>query len=366
MKFKIVIFVLTLFFGGAVQAAPMLSDERPEYLQGYVQALLDARFAQLALESLPAKEAGVAYVTTTTCLNAAEEQEISAVLTATPPVHRVVLDHQCRDAAYAPAPTVAATREDATLGWLLFPDSSAFQPPAADPRQPQLSMGLYRYSTGGDSFVAAHVNAGTEFPIVGHDDGRRQWQLGFQGGFFSVFDRSTRDFPALRNTDFLVAFPIAYRNGGFSSRLRLVHESGHLGDEFIDDNPGVRRVNVSRETLDAILSLDWPGWRIYGGAGYVVRHKQGEEGAVVQTGFEVRVRELYSGHSKIGLLIAGDLGARDEEGWTLNHSLHIGPTISRGDTEIRTVLQYYNGRSPNGQFAIRDLSYWGIGTTLEF
>jgi hypothetical protein len=63
----------------------------------------------------------------------------------------------------------------------------------------------------------------------------------------------------LINTDYVVGIPLSWRSGLFSTRVRLYHQSTHLGDEFVLHNPGVNRVNYSYEEAEAILSLNAPG-----------------------------------------------------------------------------------------------------------
>jgi hypothetical protein len=50
----------------------------------------------------------------------------------------------------------------------------------------------------------------------------------------------------LINTDYVVGIPLSWRSSLFSTRVRLYHQSTHLGDEFVPHNPGVNRVNYSQ------------------------------------------------------------------------------------------------------------------------
>ncbi len=42
----------------------------------------------------------------------------------------------------------------------------------------------------------------------------------------------------LINTDYVVGVPLSWRSGGWSTRVRLYHQSSHLGDEFLLGRPG--------------------------------------------------------------------------------------------------------------------------------
>ena len=80
-----------------------------------------------------------------------------------------------------------------------------------------------------------------------------------QGGVFSIFDVGKQSID-LVNADYLVGFMASYRNGGLSGFIRLHHQSSHLGDEFLVNNPGVERINLSFEELDAKLSYELASW----------------------------------------------------------------------------------------------------------
>src|SRR6185436_401482 len=115
----------------------------------------------------------------------------------------------------------------------------------------------------------AAVNLGGEFPVLRWDgpaDGRMQ--LGLQGGIFSIFDMDA-DSKDLVNADYRIALPLSYQRGRVSALARLLHQSSHLGDEFLLRNR-VERVNLSYEAFDLMGSYTpWRPLRIYGGAGYL-------------------------------------------------------------------------------------------------
>ena len=58
------------------------------------------------------------------------------------------------------------------------------------------------------------------------------WQLSISGAVFAQFnlDASSMD---LINADYIIGFPLSYRNGSWSARARLFHQSSHLGDDFL-------------------------------------------------------------------------------------------------------------------------------------
>src|SRR6185295_7497258 len=132
-----------------------------------------------------------------------------------------------------------------------FPAGDLFAAPLADQKQPRFHTTWQRWHTGTGTFDIASVGFGENFGLVrwprGHPgDG---WQLGISGSVFAIFNLDTPSLDLL-NADYLVGFPISYRSGDWSARLRLYHQSSHLGDEFLlqtDDTqpvPVAPRINL--------------------------------------------------------------------------------------------------------------------------
>ncbi len=86
------------------------------------------------------------------------------------------------------------------------------------------------------------------------------------GGVFSQYNLDTPS-DDLINADYLVGPMLTLRRGRVSARLRLYHQSSHLGDEFILNKPGVDRINLSFEPFDGLVALTGRWWRLYVGGG---------------------------------------------------------------------------------------------------
>ncbi len=120
-------------------------------------------------------------------------------------------------------------------GFELFPHDRVFRSPVADPAEPRVFMS--RLEVGperGADFSAAFLGVGVEFGLLRRagaapDHG---WQLSVFGSADSLFNL---DLPgdALVNTDYRFGFPLTWRNGAWSTRARVYHQSSHLGDELI-------------------------------------------------------------------------------------------------------------------------------------
>ena len=161
-------------------------------------------------------------------------------------------------------PSSAQSEDKLRSEWLPRDDIS--RPVLADPKQPQFFAAYQsvRFRQTNQTINVGSVGFGETFGIWGRHQqtGCDGVQVGLQAGVFSQFnlDAPSSD---LLNTDFVVGIPVTLRCGPFSTRVRLYHQSSHVGDEFLLRNPGFNRVNLSFEELEALVSYEY-GWaRVY-------------------------------------------------------------------------------------------------------
>jgi len=83
-----------------------------------------------------------------------------------------------------------------------------------------------------------------------------------------------------------VGIPVTVRWAGFSSRLRVYHQSSHLGDEFLLSSE-IERKNLSFEAVDLLLSQEIGPLRAYGG-GEILFNREPEtlESTLAHAGLE--------------------------------------------------------------------------------
>jgi hypothetical protein len=65
---------------------------------------------------------------------------------------------------------------------------------------------------------------------------------------------------------------------------------------------------------------------------------------------------------------AADLQNRQENKWSLDASVRAGIQIDGLllTRNLQILLEYFNGRSPNGQFYKDKIEYFGLGTHFHF
>jgi hypothetical protein len=260
-----------------------------------------------------------------------------------------------------------------------FPGPLAFLPLLADPRWPHFSA-AYQYYIGDKALThAAAVSFGESFSLVRfHIDSHSAVDLGIQAGVFSIFDLGSKSFDLL-NADYMVGLPVVYRNGKFSALFRPFHQSSHLGDELLLRHSAPTRVNLSYEMLDVLGSYEWPwGFRTYAGAGYIVHNEPHLDPIMVQGGMEwvgseegglqlVTQRVAPLSGFKVRPMAAFDVKFHQEGGWAGDYSPRVGVQLSRGTTRnFQLLVEYFHGKSPNGQFYVDNVEYVGIGGHLHF
>ncbi len=249
----------------------------------------------------------------------------------------------------------------------LFPIGDFFKPLIADPKQPQFFVSFNRFRSSSQEFTMASVGFGENFgmySLLGEHEGNGL-QISLQGGLFAQFNMDTPS-SDLINADYIIGIPLTYRHDNDSIRLRIYHQSSHLGDELLQGDNPPERINLSYEAVELIYSHEWPEWRIYGGGEYIIQKEpKNLEPIVTHWGIEYYGSEiiLWNGRPVAGVDIKGfeDHGP--------DTSVKAGLEFGRrnpGERRLRLMAEWYNGLDPRGQFYNNRVEYYGLGTSLGF
>jgi len=264
--------------------------------------------------------------------------------------------------------------ESEASGYVPLPRGDVFCPLLADPKG-QRSFVSYLRETGDDGTMdVGSVGISDAFGLlrVGGSKAGNGFQISLQGSVFAQFDLDTSTYDLI-NADYMIGLPITMRAGPLSARLRLYHQSSHLGDEFLlrENNPTFKRENISFESAEMILSLDGGPIRVYGGGEYLLRRDPSDlERYVAHGGMELRpARRLVRFGSVAGVrfVAAGDVKASQEQDWKPAVSVRTGFEFDRPrDTDPPgrrwgLLFEAYKGPSPYGQFFRRNVEYYGVG-----
>jgi len=250
-----------------------------------------------------------------------------------------------------------------------FPLGNLFRPLLADPKQPQFFVSVNSFKSPGVRYTMASVGFGETFGIYRFFGSREGNGLQFnvEGGLFAQFNLDASSYDLI-NADYTIGIPATYRRGDNSLRLRIYHQSSHLGDEFLQGVNPPERVNLSYEAVDLIYSREWHGWRVYGGGEYLLQKDPAElKPMSAHWGIE------YYGSMMLirnGRPVGGvDMKSFDEHNWNIDTSVKAGLEFGQpnpGQRRLRLMAQWYKGYDPRGQFYNNRIESYGLEVSLGF
>lgn len=252
----------------------------------------------------------------------------------------------------------------------VLPTGDVFRPCFADPKQPQSFGEVLHVASNLLHTTAALVAVGDGVGLIRQRGARAGdgVQVSVAAVVFAQFDLATPSNDLL-NTDFLIGLPITWRRGPTSARLRVYHQSSHLGDEYlIRNNP--TRVNLSFEAIEALGSQEIGPMRLYGGGEFLVRREPSDLArGLIHLGAEFRPRApaVRLGNVTGRLVVAGDFKLPAERDWRPGVAAQVGlefggrPEPLRDGRRWSIRGQFYSGPMPYGQYYSEDVTAFGMG-----
>jgi hypothetical protein len=358
--------ILLLCFPPSLRAA---TDDG--FVRGYASAVLEREFR---LKNFSLDVAGEAVTVTSGEVTEADYDKVIAALSSIDGVKQVAIVDwrgvKVASSTTQPSATHFASLQQSVkteyeLG--LLPGGNLFEPPIADPRWPRFSIG-YRYFTDEAANVASATFGETIALYRERGPYNGLWEVGFQAGVFSIFDLDSSSFD-LVNSDFFAGLYATYRIGDLTTFFRVLHQSSHLGDEFLLRNR-IDRINLSFEGVDLKLSYTLFDWlRLYGGGAYLFHRDPSDlKPWSTQGGIELQTPWRFFADSA-RFVTALDFQNREENKWSTEVSVRSGLQFERPQRfgrRISLLFEYYKGHSPNGQFFNRKVEYFGPGLYLDF
>lgn len=252
----------------------------------------------------------------------------------------------------------------------LFPDGEIFRPPFASPKEPRSHVTWLSLDLDETSFDVGSVAFGESFGLYRWNiqDEIEAWQVGISGAVFAQFnlDAPSTD---LVNADYIIGFPASYRNGRWSGRIRLFHQSSHLGDEFLlnGQQGEVERLDLSFESLEMLGAVDWGGFTFSGGGSYIVHTSSHLDPWTVQGGIDYQTKPVAAETVRVfGSLL---VHSWEETDWHIDISTRAGINIRSPYARKRSIQffgEYYKGNLPFGQFYKERGGYYGGGINFSF
>ena len=265
----------------------------------------------------------------------------------------------------------SGVHDSESQGAVSFPQDQIFCPILADPKEARSFVSLLRGTfpslddPSGKGTTIASVGLGDSFGLIGWrgpapNDGI---QLDVIGSIFAQFDLGAPS-NDLINADYIIGLPVTFRRSGFSTRLKVYHQSSHLGDEYLLRSEEIDRKNLSFESIELLVSQEMGPLRVYIGGERIFRREPDTLPSELFHGGA----ELRTGRAGPLQLVSGvDVKTTDLHDWSPAVSGRVGVEMARSGSEghparlVTLMVELYQGPSPYGQFFQDDISYVGVG-----
>jgi len=269
----------------------------------------------------------------------------------------------------APAYSSDEASEAGSVSFL--PPENLYPPSLADPQRVEFGVQWLSFTRAaipdsGDSRVS--LRAGGQFGILRADGSgadNRAWQVDLLGGFNAQFDADH----SLDNIGWDGRYGLLIttgRSGGAAFKFGALHDSSHVGDEYVK-RTGRARIGYTRHELAAGVSVPLGGrWRTYaeGGWGYQPGNSELMKPGRGQAGLEYQscpgTREGCTGWYG-----AVDASAMEERDWRIDTALQMGLVARSGGRTWRIGIEWYRGRPPIGEFFQYTESSISLGLWLD-
>lgn len=275
--------------------------------------------------------------------------------------------------ALTATPRLVLAENDVESDMTALPATHLFEPLRADPKEPRFFVSMLKIDSALYDTTLGAVGFGENFGIVrSQTRAGVNWQLGIAGAVFAQFDLKAPS-SDLVNADYVIGVPLTWRREDWSGRVRVYHQSSHLGDEFLLRTQP-QRVNLSFEAIELIVAYDFDGMRFYGGGEYLFHHDPDDlDESLLHAGVDWRGRQVVVSMADLGGAhwVAGlDVKRWQQSDWQAQVSVKAGlefaPLNSNRQNARRwsVLAELYDGPSPYGQFYPMDVRYWGLAIQL--
>ena len=245
---------------------------------------------------------------------------------------------------------VDPVRIDQAWSWQVLPDGLLFPAYLAGGRESRFAL-LTTYEQ--DEGWLWDITLGGHVGILRFGDNHvnwpNGWQLDIEGACFPRLDLENEN--DLVSVDFRFGIPLTRRVGRWEQKFGYYHLSSHLGDEFMESNPDIPRINYSRDVI--VLALAYrpiDGIRLYGEAGWAFYTSGGSDPWEFQFGAEYSPIWPFVGFPGTPFA-AVNTSIREDTNYSANVTLQ-GGWQWRGLTGhlFRMGLEYFNGKANQAQF----------------
>lgn len=258
--------------------------------------------------------------------------------------------------------------------WVIAPapHSQLYPENIADPHRPTFMLSTMYFdktTIPGASKQRLGVKMGGRlglFRVHKNDRPEEGFQFTLGVGFQGQFDTNHSDDNV--GWDGVFSFMGQYRfNPEWAMKLGVHHTSSHLGDELIE-RTGIQRVDNTRQELQ--LGANWAftrNWQVYAetGFGYDLRNEALQDPWRLQTGVQYQ-SNANIWRNKLGWYAALDLGAYEEQNYSVDTTFQAGLVFYSGLRRWRAGVEIYDGRAQIYELFLHDERYASLGVWADF
>lgn len=251
--------------------------------------------------------------------------------------------------------------------WQVLPEGLMYRSYLAGEKEPRIGLSvlhdrsrgwLWESALGGRVGILRHGTRGGVNP--------QGWQIDLEGAALARVNPTMASAP-LEATDYRMGVQWTRRTGPTAYKVGYYHISSHVGDEFLDLNPGFNRINYVRDSLVFGVTRDvTPDAQVYGEIGYALGADGGAEPLEFQFGAQ------YNPLDDTGLrgapFAAVNVHLREEVDFGGGINVMAGWRWRGADSGrlLRIGLQYYNGKSIQYSFYNEDQQLFGYGIWFDY
>jgi Protein of unknown function (DUF1207) len=244
-----------------------------------------------------------------------------------------------------------------------LPSSLLWKPPMANQREPRMfakfSNALHNTTT-----IDTAIGAETGLLRLAPENPFEGIQLDLFGAVFTRFDAGL-----LQAADYRVGPAFTYARDSWTGKVSYEHTSAHLGDQFIDHNPGTQIRSFVRDEVVVAASRYFfdHALRFYGqiGSAFGKRHPPGNR---VRYDFGTEYVQPVDLRFPGNPFAALDFDIRPEYNYRSNTTFQVGWRFIDPPTRhaVRVALEYYTGASPYGKFFRERENWFGVSLVYDW
>ena len=254
------------------------------------------------------------------------------------------------------------------LLYVTLPSSLLWQPPLANQRAPRFFAKTFNINDestlGGENVIDTAI--GGTFGLFRKTPPGKAFEGVQLDVFAAVFSRFNGN-RLLTETDYRVGAPLTYAKGPWQAKFAYEHTSTHIGDEYAEANGRRQEAHVRDEFVFG-LARRWNNeLRLYGQFGYSFLTSDNIAGDDTRFDWGVEFSRQCPTGKRGQPFAAFDMDLRSDQDFAANTTVQVGwQWVTANRRSARIALEYYDGKSPYGQFFREDENWIGIAALYDW